>query len=130
MDAQLLLQLVLVYSSHSLSCSSIGCLATDRGKASLPAPALVLVAVGVGGRRQVRVEVEVHLVGVGAALGLGVVVHGGGSPEHGEGESLSVHPGVDEAEARRPLRRPPAAVRHRGAHRRSPHASCTQHVSD
>jgi hypothetical protein len=36
-----------------------------------------------------------------------------------------VHPGVDETQARRPLRRPPPAVRHRRAHRRSPHASCT-----
>ena len=52
-----------------------------------------------------RVEVE---VGVGAGLArLGVVVHGGGSPQHGEGECLGVHPGVDEAQARRPLRRPP-----------------------
>jgi hypothetical protein len=95
----------------------------DRLQASLPAPSLVLVAVGVGCRRQMRVEVEIHLVG--AALALAVVVHDGCSPEHGEGEGLGVHPGVDETQARRPLRRPPPAVRHRRAHRRSPHASCT-----
>uniref|UniRef100_A0A804PQH0 Uncharacterized protein n=1 Tax=Zea mays TaxID=4577 RepID=A0A804PQH0_MAIZE len=109
--------------------SSRCCLVLVPMQHALPAPALVLVAVGVGGRRQLRVEAVVQVLlllplpGVGALAV--VVVRERGSPEDGERERLRVHPGVDEAHARRPRRRPPPAVRHRRAHRRRPHGSCT-----
>ena len=90
----------------------------------LPAPPLVLVAVGVGGRRQLRVEVVVEVLFPLVAVAPVVVVHEGGASDDGEGEGLRVHPGVYEAHAGGPLRRPPPAVRHRRAHRRRPHASC------
>lgn len=95
---------------------------------NLPAPPLVLLSVGGGGRRQLRVELVVqatHLVLGGFVSAVAVVmVHERRSPEDGDREGLGVHPGVDQTQPRRPLRRPPPAVRHRRAHRRRPQRSC------